>query len=98
MGKNGGDTPILRGETPKSKIHRKPHRNTLCKAFIGMGSHTKVRFLGGVEPHFLVSILQMVPWVLPRMRAVSPVSHPGQHHPPAPLYLLRPAGLSKVGL
>ena len=25
MGKYGGDTPILRGETPKSKIHRKHH-------------------------------------------------------------------------
>lgn len=46
MGKNGGDTPILRGETPKSKVHRKPHRNTLCKAFIGMGSHTKVEVPG----------------------------------------------------
>lgn len=72
MGTYGGDTPILRGETPKSKIHRKPHRNALCKAFIGMGSRTRVRFLGGVKPHLLVSILQMVPWVLPRTRGSQP--------------------------
>ena len=72
MGKYGGDTPILRGETPKSKIHRKPHRNALCKAFTGMGSCIRVRFLGGVEPHFLVSILQMAPWVLPRTRGSQP--------------------------
>lgn len=83
MGTYGGDTPILRGETPKSKIHRKPHRNALCKAFIGMGSRTRVRFLGGVKPHLLV---------------VSPVSRPGQYHPPVPLYLLRPGGLSTVDL
>ena len=72
MGTYGGDTPILRGETPKSKIHRKPHRNALCKAFIGRGSHTRVRLLGGVKPHLLVSILQMVPWVLPRTRGSQP--------------------------
>lgn len=58
FGEGRGDTPILRGETPKSKTNRKPHKHSLYKDFICVGSRTRVRSLGGAEPHFLVSILQ----------------------------------------
>lgn len=75
FGEGKGDTPILRGETPKSKTNRKPHKHTLYKDFICVGSRTRVRSLGGAEPHFLVSILQTAHWMIPRMRGSQSQCH-----------------------
>lgn len=49
-----GDTPILRWETPKSKINTKPHQSAVYKAFICVGITYQGEVLGGTEPYFLV--------------------------------------------
>lgn len=58
IGRGKEDTPILRRESPESKINTSPHKNALYKAYISVGIMYRVRFLGGTEPHFLVIHLQ----------------------------------------